>query len=300
MNLRHIRGFVAVAEAGSIRGAARTLGLTQPAVTKAIQQLELTLGTQLVQRNVTGVTLTAHGVAFLARARLISVELGRARDEMAQLTDHFEGIVSIGLAPTIGELVAPSVVTAFQQRRPLVTIRISGGLPSSSIQRVCDGSLDFVVGPRPVDGVPPVIDSWRLYTTDVAITIRKRHALARSRSLRDFVDTAWVLTRSAASPDGPLAEAFHTLGAGPPRCRLMSDSIVAAQAIVAISDHAALMPRRAVELGAMRQELVTVEVPELRITNSVELFFRQDSPMTPAALELASAFRDFTALEELS
>ncbi|MGD9945165.1 MAG: LysR family transcriptional regulator [Burkholderiaceae bacterium] len=290
MNLRHVRAFVAVAEIGSIRGAARLLGVTQPAVTKAIQQIESSLGVQLVMRNVTGVTLTSYGLSFLARARLIAAELGRARDELTQLARSFEGTVTISLAPTVAELVAPKVVASFQARYPNVMVRISGGLPSSTITRVCDGTLDFVVGPRPVDGVPPVIDSWHLHDMAVAITVRRRHPLARATTLADFADTFWVLNRSASSPDGPLASAFTSLGLGAPRFRLQSDSIVAAQAIVAATDYAALMPRRAVEHGAMKQKLTIVDVPELQITNSVELFFRRDSPLTPVALELANGF----------
>lgn len=291
MNLRHVRGFVAVAEAGSIRGAARTLGLTQPAVTKAIQQLEAELGAPLLLRNVTGVTLTSYGIAFLARARLVATELGRAREEIAQLSDSFAGTVSVGVAPTIAELIAPRVVAAFQRRRPDVMVRMTGGLPTSTIDRVCDGTLDFAVGPRPVDGVPAMIDSWRLYSVDVAITVRRGHPLARARSLAAFAHESWVLTRSASNADGPLTAAFARLGLAPPRCRLQSESFVAAQAIVAHTDYVSLMPCRGVQLGAMRRQLAIIEVPELSITNSIELFFRRDTPLTPAALELATGFR---------
>jgi DNA-binding transcriptional LysR family regulator len=271
------------------------LGLTQPAVTKSMQQLESALGVPLLLRSVTGVTLSSYGIAFLARARLISAELGRAHEELAQLGDSFGGTVSISLAPTIAELVAPRVIAAFHERRPNVMVRIVGGLPTSTINRVCDGSLDFVIGPRPVDGVPPTIDSWRLYTMDVAITVRRRHPLVGAHALAAFADADWVLTRSAANPDGPLTAAFAALGLPPPHCRLQSESVVAAQALCAATDYVALMPDRVVQLGAMRQQLTIIDVPELGITNSVELFFRRDTPLTPAALELASDFRAIAA-----
>jgi DNA-binding transcriptional LysR family regulator len=292
MNLRHVRAFVAGAEAGSIRGAARLLGLTQPAVTKAVQQLEAELAAPLILRNVTGVTLTSYGTAFLARARLVAAELGRAREEIAQMADSFGGTVSLGVAPTIAELIAPRVVAAFQARRPQVMVRLTGGLPTSTIDRVCDGTLDFAVGPRPVDGVPAIVDAWHLYSVDVAITVRRGHPLVRARSLAAFADAHWVLTRSAANADGPLTAAFARLGLPPPHCRLQSESFVAAQALVAQTDCVSLMPCGGVQLGAMRRQLTIIRVPELEIRNSIELFFRRDTPLTPAALELASAFRD--------
>lgn len=282
---------MAVAEAGSIRGAARALGITQPAVTKAVQQLEASLGAPLLMRNVSGTVLTSYGVAFLARAQLVDSELGRAREELSQLTGLFAGTVAIGLEPTIAELIAPRVIAEFQARRPQVTVRIVGGLPTSTLQRVCDGTLDFVVGSRPVSGVPPVIDSWPLYSMSFAIAVRKRHPLAKATSLAQFTQAQWVLTRSAASPDGPLARAFAELGLEPPRCRLLSDSLVATQSIVAATDCVSLMSRRSVTHGVMRQQLVTVEVPQLQIVSSEELFFRRDTPLPPAALELATALR---------
>ena len=292
LNLRHIRCFIAVADTGSIRGAARTLGITQPAVTKAVQQLETTLGAPLLMRSVSGTVLTSYGVAFLARARLVDGELGRAREELTQLTGQFAGSVAIGLEPTIAELIAPQVIAEFQARRPHVTVRIVGGLPTSTLQRVCDGSLDFVVGSRPVSGVPSVIDSWPLYSMSFAIALRKRHPLARAASLKEFAQAQWILTRSAASPDGPLARAFADLGLEPPRCRLLSDSLVATQSIVAATDCVSLMSLRSVTQGIMRQQLVTVEVPQLSIVSSEELFFRRDAPLPPAALELATALRE--------
>lgn len=291
MNLRHLRGFVTVAQVGSIRGAARELGVTQPAVTKAIQQLEVELGAALLQRNVKGVTLTPYGVAFLTRARLVVAELGRARDELAQLTQAFAGTVSIGLAPTIAELLAPKVVEPYLRRHPQVKLRMVGGLPTSTVTRVADGTLDFVIGPRPVVGVPASIDSWPLYSVEVAITMRAGHPLAGARSLAELADADWVLTQSAANPDGPLTQAFQGLGLEGPKCRLQSESFVAALSTVAQTDFVSLMPCRAVQLGLLHDRLTIARVPELAIQNSIELFFRREAPMTPAAFELAKAFQ---------
>src|SRR5690606_20107741 len=116
---------------------------------------------------------------------------------------------------------------------------------------------------------------------------RKNHRLSKAKSLIDFASVAWILTRSASGPSAPLAQAFNQLGLARPVCMLQSDSLVATQAHVAATDYAGLMPRQSIEQGAMRNLLTPVEVPELTITNSVELFFRKDTPLTPAALELA-------------
>lgn len=81
MRLQRIEQFIAVVDAGSIRGAARRLGVSQPALTRALQQLEEELGVQLMQRSVRGASLTAAGSAFLARARVAEAELRMGTDE---------------------------------------------------------------------------------------------------------------------------------------------------------------------------------------------------------------------------
>ncbi|MDX1375438.1 MAG: LysR family transcriptional regulator, partial [Burkholderiales bacterium] len=91
MRLTQIQQFLAVVDAGSIRGAARELGLSQPALTKSLRQLEDELGATLVTRSVRGAQATEFGRAFLARARAVSADLRRAREEIAQLRGAREG-----------------------------------------------------------------------------------------------------------------------------------------------------------------------------------------------------------------
>lgn len=291
MNLHHIRQFLAVAESGSIRGAARTLGLSQPAITKALKQLEREVNVPLVQRNARGVSLTSFGRAFLARAKLIESEVVRAQHELAQLAGGNEGNVSFGVAPSAAVLLVPQVVARFHDSQPGIFLRMVGGLPHSTIGRVCDGSLDFVIGPRPLTALPANVGSWSLFLMERAITLRREHPLAGATSLADFARCEWVLPGTALDPSSPLFSAFAELGLPRPRVRIQAESFLAAQALVAKTDLVALMPRRMIEDGLMREVLVSVSVPELNAANSIELFFREDTPLTPSALALAEAFR---------
>src|SRR5258706_16481683 len=106
MRLSQIRDFLAVTETGSIRAAARSLGLTQPALTKSLRQLEAELGAVLVTRSVRGIVPTDLGQAFLARARSIDGDLRRAKEEIAQMQGSREGALSVGAstAPAMGVL----------------------------------------------------------------------------------------------------------------------------------------------------------------------------------------------------
>lgn len=287
VNLRHIQQFLAVAETGSIRAAARGLGLSQPAITKAIRQLERECGVPLIQRNTSGAVLTAFGHTFRARAQLIAGEARRAQEELAQMTGAEAAQVAIGVAPSVGSLVIPAAIPAFLKSYPKALVRIVGGLPNTTIARVCDGTLDFVVGPRPRSQIPSSLRAWPLFEMPMALTLRVGHRLSNARSLADFADAEWILTGAAAQPTSPLSLAFGELGLPPPRYRIQAKSFLAAQSLIAHGDFVGLMPRAMVEAGPNRDLLSFVEVPEIKMANSVELFYRPDPPLTPAALNLA-------------
>src|SRR5687768_7014958 len=105
MRLNQIRDFIAVVEMGSLRAAARKIGVSQPAITKSIQQLERELHAQLLQRNARGAAPTQAGTAFLSRARVIQSELRKAADDLEGLRGGVEGTVAFGIAPAASMLV---------------------------------------------------------------------------------------------------------------------------------------------------------------------------------------------------
>ena len=113
MLLRRIRAFLAIAENGSIRGAARRIGVSQPALTKTLKELENSLSAPLVVRSAQGVTLTKYGEALLVRARLADAELRRASDEIGQMLGAKGGQIAVGLSPVASLLLAPDALKRF-------------------------------------------------------------------------------------------------------------------------------------------------------------------------------------------
>src|SRR6188508_1885518 len=85
MKLHQIRDLLAVAEKGSLRAAARQLGLAQPSISRSIRELERELGAPLLERQARGTVLTPTGKLFASRAGAAASELRRAREEIAQL-----------------------------------------------------------------------------------------------------------------------------------------------------------------------------------------------------------------------
>ena len=124
MTLNQIRNVVAIAERGSLRSAARALGVTQPAVTRSIRELEHELGVTLFERKATGMALTSLGDAFVRRATGIQHEVERVRSEMDQLKGNRTGTVSVGLSTASHVALLSRVIGPFERRYSEVKLRI--------------------------------------------------------------------------------------------------------------------------------------------------------------------------------
>lgn len=99
LKVQHIQTLVAIADAGSLRGAADALGKSQPALTKSLRQAEDDLGVPIFQRSSRGVVPTELGERVLTRARAISSEIERLDDEVAQLRGAQVGSIHVCVSP---------------------------------------------------------------------------------------------------------------------------------------------------------------------------------------------------------
>ncbi|KAB5626886.1 LysR family transcriptional regulator [Pseudomonas putida] len=140
--LREIQAFVSVAHKRSFVAAARALGRSPSAVTRAVQALEDNAGTRLLNRSANAVTLTAAGEHLLPHAqRLLEVQRDAA-DELAALSGSAQGWIRFAVPELLGQKVLPAVLADFSQRHPQVTLDVQ------FIDQALDpvqGKFDFVV-----------------------------------------------------------------------------------------------------------------------------------------------------------
>jgi DNA-binding transcriptional LysR family regulator len=142
MKLNQLRNVVAVAERGSLRAAARHLGIAQPALTRSIQEIERELGVPLFERHARGIVLSAMGQLFLRRAGAITREVERAREEIAQAQGGAGGTVAAALS-IVPHAALPQVLGPFGKRFPEVRLRLIEGPYPMVETGLMDGSVDF-------------------------------------------------------------------------------------------------------------------------------------------------------------
>lgn len=289
MRLTQIRDFLAVIDAGSIRGAARKLGVSQPTITKSVRGLEAELHVQLLGRSVRGIVPTPSGRAFFTRARVAHSELRKAEEEASQLGDAGVGSVAFGIGPVGTALILPEAVTRFHRQFPRVHVRVVEGLAHLLLPSVRDETLDFVVGLRRDTKLDPVLRFRPMYRSEIVVVARKGHALRNARSLAQLVDADWLSTPLLTLHGALLDRTFASAGLSPPRPVIQCESYNTVVALLAKTDMLGFMQRRQLQEPYARDFLREIAVAESLPSVTAGMYTRADTPLTRAAAAMAKA-----------
>lgn len=294
-----MQALVLIEELGSIRAAAQSMNLTQPALTAAIQQLEAELKAPLLVRSKKGVTFTHFGQAFLRHAKLMVAQSRRAQDEMAQLRGHWEGTIKMAVSPAIGLGLLPQALRQFTVQHPEVKVHCRDGLYPSIAPVIRDGTLDFALTPVHRVDLESDLVAEPLYSSQVVIVSGVSHPLSRAVRLAQLQDCAWVLSSPSRGPGAVIEEAFQTHGLGMPRVTMLCESFLALPAVVAASDQwVTTMPRILFENSPFKDQLCIVPIEDALPSPLICTVRRHDLPLTPAAMQLVGWIQHF-ALKRL-
>ncbi len=291
MKLAHIRDVVAVARCGGLRQAARQLGLTQPAMTRSIREVERELGAPLFDRVAQGVIPTRIGEAFIRRAAWIEAELARARDEVAQLRGEGGGTVAIGLSTVPHLALLPRVLNQFRARFPDAVLTIEEGLFTRMQGSLEDGHLDFYVGPLTEADPPPSLLVETLFENHRIVFCRKGHPMRAATSLAELTDASWITTSVTIQRDAELGPLFARHGLPAPRIRMHAQSALTMVLSAAHSDLLTMLPQQWLAFPAIPALLDHIEVAELLPAPTMRIVRRKSLPLTPAAEFLADMVR---------
>ncbi len=145
MELRHLKAFLAVSDAGSFSRASIALSIAQPILSRQIKVLEEELGVDLFYRNGRGVVLTEAGRLLLAHAEVAVKTVSRATDELRMLGKVPSGNLAIGVPPTVGTILTLPFVRRFRASFPRVSLRIVEGFSGFILEWLSLGRLDVAV-----------------------------------------------------------------------------------------------------------------------------------------------------------
>lgn len=211
-----LRALAAVADHGSVNAAARALCVTQPAITKALRELEAEQGVPLLLRNSWGVTLTDAGQVLLGYARLVMRELERAQREMDRLRSGRECSLRIGLTPLAGLEVLPQAFAAFRKAMPQVKVDFLELNGPQLLDGLRSGQLDFALGAFAAVGDDPFVRAERLFSSRAGFVVRADSPLRHAVSLDALREAEWLHADPSGQYERFVQEMFAGQGLAPP------------------------------------------------------------------------------------
>ncbi|RYZ06576.1 MAG: LysR family transcriptional regulator [Comamonadaceae bacterium] len=221
LRLRHLELLVALADVGTMRGAATRLHLSQPALSKMLGEIEAGFGARLFERSPQGLAANALGDAAIYRARVIFGELARAKEEVDALRTGASGVLRLGTLS-----VTASVPRAIAQLRRVhrgARVQVQEGRVRDMIQRLLDGELDCVFGAITPELLTsellPLLRPEVLLKDELCVLCAQDHPMARKRRLAwaDLRTSDWVAPPKDTLVRQALMTAFLNGGLEPPQ-----------------------------------------------------------------------------------
>ena len=283
MKLAQLHTVTAIAERGSLRAAARSLGLAQPACSRSLAELERELGAPLFERRARGMVPTPLGQAFVRRASAILNDVNRARDEFEQLKGNAVGSVTAGLSIAAHLQLLPKSLQAFRSRHPKVRLHIIEGFYPTLAPGLQDGSVDFYIGPDPGLRLPSALRKELLLPGERAVLCRARHPLANATSLKELVHAEWITTSITPKAESEIGDLFKRHRLPEPTLALQSQSALTLLTCLTNSDLLAMAPPHWTDSPIANRLLTTIPVREELSAPPIVVVTRSDAPLAPAA-----------------
>jgi DNA-binding transcriptional LysR family regulator len=292
IELRALRALVAVADRGSFRRAASSLGYTQSAISHQIASLERALDAPMFTRpgGRGAVALTPAGDAAYRRARRVLGELETLGADVAAIERGERPIVRVGVFQTAVTELLPSALRTLREQRPDVEVILAEAQETeATFDRLASGGLDlaFIVNPEPderVQAVPLFEDRWVILTRRDS---ELASAPAPTFDLLDGVDVvAW---RRRWRTQQALETAWRRRGISP-RVIFRTDDNLALQRLVAAGYGHACLDRLSAN-SAVEPSLTFVEPEETLIPRTVALCLPRRRETSAAAVTLMDAVR---------
>jgi len=293
LRLRDLHVFHAVVQHRSMAKAAVQLGVSQPAVSEVIADLEHALGVRLLDRSTQGVEPTMYGNALLKRSIAVFDELKQSVRDIEFLADPTTGEIRIACGSAIATTVTPHVLERFAEKYPRVVVHFDE-VTSTRINfaDLRDRKYDLMLrwGRSLQAGEHPADDLNVEFLFDdplvVAAGMQTRWTRRRRIDLAELVDEPWIMQAPHTWNYQRLAEACHARGLAMPRASLVTPSMPVMTHFVAKGLFITACPRSVAHFNSLKVLPVDLPVRPWAVT-IVTLKHRTLSPVVERFIECA-------------
>ncbi|MBI3381187.1 MAG: LysR family transcriptional regulator [Aquabacterium sp.] len=285
--------FIEVARASGIGRAAEALGLSQPALSKAIARLERQSGTQLFTRLPRGMALTDAGRALYERACLAAANLEDGLQAARDIGGGHAGLLRLGMTPATSHFVLGALFPRLRRERPAAVLKITTAFGDELFARLRQQELSFAVGPVPPNP-PDDLAQEVLYEEGFALVYSQDHPLAAQKDVTAAdLEGLDVAAPGPEEPARQVAEkALRALGLRSPRVVVEADTLEALLFATATSRLVTLIPT-STPLHNLPHGLVMKPLPGSILQRQIAIFMGRGyvSPLADRAIQLLREHR---------
>ncbi|MCC6475180.1 MAG: LysR family transcriptional regulator [Burkholderiales bacterium] len=296
LRLRHLRLLERIDAAGSLGSAARALGISQPAATVLLRELETVFDAVLVERDARGARLSAAGHLALERIRIALASVGRALEAVA--LPAAAAPLRVGCVQVAGVWVLPAALCAMEQAGTPGRMVVREGRTGELLAALCTGELDCVIGwmdEALADALPAgELDIEPLGYGSMQVVASVAHPLARSRavSVAQLSGWHWIVPPRGSRTHSAYLRLFLHAGIPAPSVVVECPALHTALHIVGATRFLAVAPDAAARHYARLGLLKPLEGPALRLEREqFALVTRRDSEALPGLRVLRQALQ---------
>jgi DNA-binding transcriptional LysR family regulator len=293
IKLRDLHILMAVADTGSMAKAAARLRISHPAVSKAISEIEGTLGVRLFDRNSQGVELTAHGEVLLRCGINVFDEMQQGLRSLEHLSDPSSGEVRLGCTDIILHSLVPPIVRNFSAKFPGVQLDVRLTNPGEhQVQELRERKIDLLI--TRATGRQDDFHSEVLFDEPFVFVVGAHSELARKRrlALADIIKGNWILPPYDSAPGALVAEVFRASGFSPPKPLLKTIAIQLTVSLIASGEFVGILPASVAALSGHRAALKVLRLTSAGPRISAEIVFLRKRTLSPAVQSFINCTRE--------
>ncbi|EAN3450030.1 LysR family transcriptional regulator [Salmonella enterica] len=292
IRLRHLHTFVAVAQQGTLGRAAETLNLSQPALSKTLNELEQLTGTRLFERGRLGAQLTVPGEQFLTHAVKVLDALNTAGQALNRKEDASADVVRVGALPTAALGILPAAIGRFHQQQKSTLLQVATMNNTMLLAGLKSGEIDLGIGRMSDPELMGGLNYELLFLESLKLVVRPGHPLLQETiTLSRVMEWPVVVSPKGTVPRQNAEALLQSQGCKMPAGCIETLSASLSRQLTVDYDYVWFVPSGAVKEDLRQATLVSLPVPTQSAGEPIGILTRVDIPLSTGAQMLIAAIR---------
>ena len=292
IRLRHLHTFVAVAQQGTLGRAAETLNLSQPELSKTLNELEQLTGTRLFERGRLGAQLTLVGEQFLTHAVKVLDALNSAGQALNRKEGLNNDIVRIGALPTAALGILPTVIGQFHKQQKDITLQVATMNNTMLLAGLKSGEIDIGIGRMSDPDLMSGLNYELLFLESLKLVVRPGHPLLQETvTLSRVMEWPVVVSPKGTVPRQNAETLLQSQGCKMPAGCIETLSASLSRQLTVDFDYVWFVPSGAVKDDLRRGVLSALPIATQGAGEPIGILTRVDATLTPGTQTLLSAIR---------